>query len=72
MVSQLRAVRANSVAELQAEIRRIMQEQDQRSDELSVQYDEDTNHGLAADRQQAWENSIRDAIRSGGAFSAPS
>ena len=72
LVNQLRAVRTNSVAELQSEIRRIMEEQDQRSDELSVRYDEDTNHGLSADRQQVWDNSIRDAIRSGRPFSAPS
>jgi hypothetical protein len=48
-----------------------MEEYDQRSDDLSVQYDDDTGHGTSTERQDAWENSIRDAIRNDTPFQAP-
>ena len=71
LVKELRSIRTNSVRELQSEIHRLMEEYDQRSDDLSAQYDDDTGHGTSTERQDAWENSMQDAIRNDTPFQAP-
>ena len=43
----------------------------QRGQRMTNAYDEDTNHGLAAERQAAWEQQIRNAIDNNTRLTAP-
>ncbi len=73
MITELKRIRAGSIKRLKQQLNKIMKKTDQRSDQLSIQYDskQETNHGLNADRQQSWERQIKKSIESGIKFTEP-
>ncbi|SJM89119.1 conserved hypothetical protein [Crenothrix polyspora] len=73
MVQELAKLRTSSVKELEKEIKRIMEQYDQKSDTLSKQYDssQETDHGRNTTRQKIWEKQIQTCINSGMPFTVP-
>jgi hypothetical protein len=73
LMTALRNLRANSVADLGTETNRLMGEYDQLADAMSDKYDsvQETNHGVNTARQQAWEKQIRDCMQNGTKITAP-
>jgi hypothetical protein len=73
LMEALRNLRANSVTDLGNETNRLMTEYDKLADQMSDKYDsqQETNHGLNAKRQQAWETQIQKCIDNGTKLTAP-
>jgi hypothetical protein len=71
LVEELRRIRARSNGRLGVAVRRKMRQAMQRGQRMTNAYDEDTNHGLAAERQAAWEQQIRNAIDNNTRLTAP-
>jgi hypothetical protein len=74
MVAEIRGLRNARRRQLILDVRRIMEEHDQRADALSASYDsqEQTDHGRNRSRQQAWEQQISQCRQSGAALTIPS
>jgi hypothetical protein len=73
LMTVLQGLRENSGYDLGSEVNRLMQEYDKLADDMSDKYDSslETNHGLNAVRQQAWEKQIQDCIKNGTKMTAP-
>jgi len=73
LMTGLRNLRTNSVADLGSETNRLMGEYDQLADAMSDKYDssQETNHGINTARQQDWEKQIQDCIKNGTKMTAP-
>lgn len=73
LMLELERIRAGSVRELKRRLNEIMKKTDRLADKLSIQYDseQETNHGLNAERQREWERQIKKSIQSGLKFTPP-
>lgn len=72
MVREMLALRARTTDELQREVTRITQRYQELANNLTEQYDRETNHGRDTDQQRRWANHIRKCIDDDKPLSAPS
>jgi hypothetical protein len=71
MLEALRALRDRSSDRLGRSVARAMERHRQRAQQMSDTYDDDTEHGLNATRQAAWERQIQNAIDNNSSLRAP-
>ena len=65
MGTAMLAIRAADMAELQQEVTRILEHYREQAKKLTEQYDDETEHGLKADKQRQWEKKIQDCMDNG-------
>jgi hypothetical protein len=71
MLEALRLLRERSSDRLGRSVERVMERHRQRAQRMSDAYDDDTEHGLNAVRQAAWERRIQNAIDNNSSLRAP-
>jgi hypothetical protein len=71
MLEALKSLRERSNDRLGRAIGRTMERHSQRAQQMSDAYDVDTEHGLNAARQAAWETRIQNAIDNNSSLRAP-
>lgn len=71
MLEALRNLRERSSERLGRAVAATMRRHQQRAQEMSDTYDDDTAHGARADRQAAWEAAIRSSIDNDSALRQP-
>jgi len=71
MIKALGKLRERSQARLGNAIGKLMQNYKNRGQAMTEKYDNDTNHGLNATRQAAWEQAIQKAIKNKTSLRAP-
>lgn len=72
LMNRMAALRAENAEDLQRQVTEQIEASRTTAQALSDRYDEETDHGRNAEMQRRWDSAIRDAIRSGNAFQAPS
>jgi hypothetical protein len=71
MLEALKVLRDRSSNRLGRAVGRAMERHRQRAQQMSDAYDDDTEHGLNAVRQAAWETQIQNAIDNNSSLRAP-
>ena len=71
LVDPVKALRARSQGRLAAALRRMLQRAQRRAQQMTDQYDRDTNHGLNEERQAAWDSQISNAVANNEPLTAP-
>jgi len=71
LMTALGNLRAQNAQELQREVTRLYEAYDAWGDQLSEEYDDQTNHGRNADAQQDWETRIAECIQQGTSLGTP-
>jgi len=71
LVHALAALRVSTTDELQREVSRLYEAYDTWANELSEQYDEETDHSRNTTEQANWASRIQDCIRQGTSLGTP-
>ena len=71
MARQILRARAQSLNELQRQVRRLIARYNNLADRLTNQYDRQTDHGRNQASQRKWNDQIQQAIRSGRPLASP-